>query len=308
MLASIRAGDTVAVESLSRLARGTPDLLKIAGAIHAKGAWLVSQKDAIDTSSADGRAFLTALAALAMLEKESAREKQRNGQDAARAAGRRLGRRQDEYDKTMFKSLYAQWKADQITATAMRKTLGMTSSTFYRRVREFEGRNGAETPPPVVPEPPARERAKPGRGAGGGRVRGFHCRDAALIGAAERAELLRDETVLYILNRIAAEHRDRFEWQHIRTAQDGGNTRADSKRESMLLVCQHAGDTIELELNLYRGGKKEAAYSALPCTTGHDNADEMNYFTIFSLANGSNKEAIAGEILGLIWRLSVKWG
>ena len=138
MLDYIREGDTVIVESFSRLARSTKDLLDIVDVLNQKNVALISQKEAIDTNTPVGRFFLTITAALSTLERESMLERQREGQDAARAAGRFLGRRPKEYDRIKFGKLYVEWKNGNITATSMRKRMGMSSSTFYRRVREFE--------------------------------------------------------------------------------------------------------------------------------------------------------------------------
>lgn len=52
MMAFVRAGDTVVVESISRIARNTRDLLFIIAALTEKGVEFVSLKEAIDTSSA----------------------------------------------------------------------------------------------------------------------------------------------------------------------------------------------------------------------------------------------------------------
>ena len=51
MLSYIREGDTVVVESISRLARNTKDLLDIVEKIKGKGADFISLKENIDTNS-----------------------------------------------------------------------------------------------------------------------------------------------------------------------------------------------------------------------------------------------------------------
>jgi DNA invertase Pin-like site-specific DNA recombinase len=138
MLEYIRDGDTLIIESLSRLARSTKDLLEIIDKLNTKGVSLISQKESIDTSTATGRFFLTVTAALSTLERESMLERQREGLNAAIAAGRKLGRRPDVYDKNLFENLYTEWKSGAITATLMRKTLNMPPSSFYRRVKLHE--------------------------------------------------------------------------------------------------------------------------------------------------------------------------
>ena len=58
MLDYIRDVDTVEVESISRLARSTKDLLEIVDRITSKGAKLVIYKENVDTSTEQGKFML----------------------------------------------------------------------------------------------------------------------------------------------------------------------------------------------------------------------------------------------------------
>ena len=51
MMAYVRRGDTVIVESISRFARNTRDLLELIEQLTAKGVEFISKKEAIDTST-----------------------------------------------------------------------------------------------------------------------------------------------------------------------------------------------------------------------------------------------------------------
>ena len=64
MMASVRAGDTVVVESISRIARNTRDLLSIVSELTEKGVEFVSLKENIDTTTPQGRFMLTVFGAL----------------------------------------------------------------------------------------------------------------------------------------------------------------------------------------------------------------------------------------------------
>ena len=64
MLEFAREGDTIVVESFSRLSRSTKDLLHLVDGMHAKGITFESQKEKIDTSAASGKLFLTIIALL----------------------------------------------------------------------------------------------------------------------------------------------------------------------------------------------------------------------------------------------------
>ena len=59
MLRFARQGDTVVVESISRFARNTRDLLELMEQLNAKGIGFVSKKEAIDTTTPTGKFMLT---------------------------------------------------------------------------------------------------------------------------------------------------------------------------------------------------------------------------------------------------------
>lgn len=59
MMEYVRQGDTVIVESISRFARNTHDLLELVERLTAKGVEFVSKKEAIDTTTPSGKFMLT---------------------------------------------------------------------------------------------------------------------------------------------------------------------------------------------------------------------------------------------------------
>ena len=138
MLNFVRKGDTVVVESYSRLARSTRDLLDIVENLKTKGVDFISKKESIDTSTPAGRLMLTIFAGLYQFERECILERQAEGIKEAKKAGKYKGRKPIEIDNLKFKTLYDQWKSGQITAVSMQKQLTLTAPTFYRRVKEFE--------------------------------------------------------------------------------------------------------------------------------------------------------------------------
>ena len=155
MLAFVRAGDTVIVESFSRLARSMADLLHIVEFIQQKGAEIVSLKESFDTSTAAGRFQLALFAALAQFEREQMLERQREGIQAAKRqdAARREkglkplkypGRKRIEFDQLDFQREYKRWKEGRQTAVYTMKQLNLKPGTFYRRVREYEAKEGGK--------------------------------------------------------------------------------------------------------------------------------------------------------------------
>ena len=136
MLAFVRRGDTVIVESISRLARNTKDLLAIVDLLQSKGADFISQKEAIDTTTPQGKFMLTVFSAMAELERESILERQREGIALAKENGVYKGRKKIEVDTDAFRAVVADWRADKITAVEAMKRLNLSKNTFYRRVKE----------------------------------------------------------------------------------------------------------------------------------------------------------------------------
>ena len=63
MMEYVRKGDTVIVESISRFARNTRDLLDLVEQLTAKEVEFVSKKEAIDTTTPTGKFMLTVFAA-----------------------------------------------------------------------------------------------------------------------------------------------------------------------------------------------------------------------------------------------------
>ena len=77
MMEYVRRGDTVIVESISRFARNTRDLLELVERLTGKGVEFISQKEAIDTTTPTGKFMLTVFGAVAELEREYILQRQR---------------------------------------------------------------------------------------------------------------------------------------------------------------------------------------------------------------------------------------
>jgi DNA invertase Pin-like site-specific DNA recombinase len=137
MMAFVREGDTVIVESISRIARNTRDLLSIISELTEEGVEFVSLKESIDTTTPHGRFMLTVFGALAELERESILERQREGIEIAKAEGKYKGRKPIQVDDAKFRAVCARWRAGEITATAAMKESNLKPNTFYRRIKEL---------------------------------------------------------------------------------------------------------------------------------------------------------------------------
>ena len=133
MLSFVRQGDTVIVESISRFARNTRDLLELVDLLTAKGVAFVSQKEAIDTATPTGKFMLTVFGAVAELEREYILQRQREGIEIAKTKGKYKGRK--PISSPDFDKVAAQWRRGELTAVQAMKQLGMSKATFYRKIR-----------------------------------------------------------------------------------------------------------------------------------------------------------------------------
>lgn len=136
MLDYVREGDVVHVESISRLARSTRDLLTIVGQLQEKSVQFVSHKEAIDTTTPQGRFVLTIFGALAELERETTAQRRDEGIESAKKRGVKFGRpraaRPDGIEKT-FEAIQRR----EMTCEQGANKNGMKRSTFYIMYRDW---------------------------------------------------------------------------------------------------------------------------------------------------------------------------
>ena len=135
MLRFVREGDVLYVSEFSRLARSTKDLLAIVEQLSAKGVDIVSLKENFDTTTASGRMMLTVVAAIAQFEREIMLERQLEGIEVAKKAGK--------YAKPCivvpdehFEAAYQRYLNRELTKSGMCKQLGISRPTLNRILKE----------------------------------------------------------------------------------------------------------------------------------------------------------------------------
>jgi DNA invertase Pin-like site-specific DNA recombinase len=136
MMNFVREGDCLIVESISRIARNTADLLNIVAELQKKGVEFVSKKENIDTNTPQGKFMLTVFGAMAELEREQILQRQREGIAIAKAEGKYKGKPKMAIDDSALVAECKKWRAGEQTATETMKKLNLKPNTFYRRVKE----------------------------------------------------------------------------------------------------------------------------------------------------------------------------
>lgn len=137
MIEYVREGDILYIESISRLARSTHDLLAIVQQLQGKNVEIVSLKENIDTTTPQGKFILTVFGALSELERESTLQRQNEGIAAAKVRGQKFGRPKIEAPRN-WDTVIDLWRNKEITAVEAMKRLNMNRGTFYRRLKEQE--------------------------------------------------------------------------------------------------------------------------------------------------------------------------
>lgn len=135
MLMTIREGDTLVVESFSRLSRSTKDLLDMVERLTKAGVQLISLKEDLNTNTATGKLMLTMLSALSQFERDLIAERTIDGLKAARARGRKGGRPRSGTDKDR-KQAYAMYKANVMSCREIADKFGVSLSTLTRWIRD----------------------------------------------------------------------------------------------------------------------------------------------------------------------------
>jgi len=133
----VREGDTVYIKDFSRLARSTKDLLEIIEKLDNKKVKLISLKENLDTNTPTGKLMLTMISAIYQFERENLLERQKEGIEIARQAGKFKGRKQiDRPDN--WEAIYSKWKQRGLTAKQAMAELNLKTNTFYKLVKEHE--------------------------------------------------------------------------------------------------------------------------------------------------------------------------
>lgn len=136
MMDYVRKGDTVIVESISRFARNTRDLLVLIEKLTEKGVEFVSRKEAIDTTTPTEKFMLTVFGAVAELEREYILQRQREGIAIAKAQGEYTGRKSIE--RSNFDAVEKLWRAGTISAAEAMRRLDFPG---FSRVSRFAKNN-----------------------------------------------------------------------------------------------------------------------------------------------------------------------
>lgn len=135
LLERLERGDTVVIESLSRLGRSTKNLIELVEQIEAKGVQIISLKEMIDTRTPAGKLLFTLMSALAQFERDVTAERTMEGLKAARARGRVGGR--PKTDARKVRQAITLYHTGNYTVREIEELTGVKRSTLYRHMNAY---------------------------------------------------------------------------------------------------------------------------------------------------------------------------
>jgi len=130
-LAAVRAGDTLVVPKLDRLARSVPDARQIADALVERGVKLALGTSVYDPTDPMGKMFFNILATFAEFEADLIRMRTREGMAIARAKGKLRGKRPKLSEKQQ-KELCRMHGTGNYSISDLAELFSVSRPTVYR--------------------------------------------------------------------------------------------------------------------------------------------------------------------------------
>ena len=142
-LAACRAGDTLVVTKLDRLARSLPDARAIVDELTARQVKLNLGGSVHDPTDPVGRLVFNVLAMIAEFEADLARMRTREGMKVAKAKGRLRGK-QPKLSPKQEAHLVTLHRAGQHTLGELAELFSVTRSTIYRALERARSRSAGD--------------------------------------------------------------------------------------------------------------------------------------------------------------------
>ena len=133
LLDKLRAGDELIVWRLDRLGRSIRNLIELVNNFQAKGVIFRSLTENIETSTNNGRLIFNIFASLAEFERNLIRERTMAGLSAARARGRKGGRKTKDISKV--NAAIQLYHKKELTVDQICKVIGISRGTLYKYLK-----------------------------------------------------------------------------------------------------------------------------------------------------------------------------
>lgn len=137
MLNELNQGDTVVVESLSRISRKTVDLITTCEGLYGKGIEVKSLKEPFKYTTAAGKLIMTIFAAVSEYERNCTLERQREGIAVAKKKGIYTGRKPIVIEQ--LDELQKRWENGEPLSRLSKET-GISKTTLHRKLSSSRGK------------------------------------------------------------------------------------------------------------------------------------------------------------------------
>jgi len=127
-----RPGDSIVIESFSRLGRSTRDLIELVEYFENRGVKLISVKENFDTATPQGKLMLTVFQAFSQFERDLIVQRTKEGLESARARGRKGGRPRVK-DSKINKALKL-YDSKEYSINEIVEMTGISQATLYRYI------------------------------------------------------------------------------------------------------------------------------------------------------------------------------
>ena len=137
LLDKLRKGDVILVTGLTRLSRSTKDLFSLVDKIEKKGANIKSLKESwLDTTTPQGKLMFTFMAGISQFERDLISQRTKEGLAAARARGRKGGRK-PKLDDNKKKAIYKLYQQKETTVKNLCTMFNISKPTLYKVIEEI---------------------------------------------------------------------------------------------------------------------------------------------------------------------------
>lgn len=136
LMQTIRSGDTVVVESISRVGRNTLDILNLLQHLEKENVEFISLKEKMDTSTPTGKAMLQMMSVIAELERNLLAERVKEGIHASRRLGKAIGRPKIPQEKLNL--AMRMYKSGEYSIKEILESNTISQGTLYREINKLK--------------------------------------------------------------------------------------------------------------------------------------------------------------------------
>jgi DNA invertase Pin-like site-specific DNA recombinase len=129
-----REGDELVVWKLDRFGRSLKELIELVNGLNERGVEFVSLRESLDTTAPGGKLVFHVFGAVAEFERDIIRERTMAGLEAARARGRKGGRK-PVMDQKKIALVSKMLKNREIPVAEVCEVVGISRSTLYRHLK-----------------------------------------------------------------------------------------------------------------------------------------------------------------------------